>query len=230
MLRAVLFDFNGVLVDDEPLHCELFQRVAAEEGIELGEDEYYADYLGFDDRGAFAAILAAAGRPDEPPAIARLVARKASYYRDLVRQRGYPFFPGARELVVAVAERGLRPGVVSGALRDEVLGALEDAGLAERVELVVAAEDVAESKPHPESYVRAMELLNSKPPLPDRLIHPHEVVAIEDSPAGLESATAAGLLTLGVAHTYPASRLESATAVVGSLAEIGVDRLEALGG
>lgn len=230
VLRAVLFDFNGVLVDDEPLHLELFQRVAGEEGIELGEKEYYAEYLGFDDRGAFNAILAAAGRRPEAPAIARLIARKASYYRDLVRQRGYPFFPGAAELVAAVARRGLRLGVVSGALRDEVLGALDDAGLAEKVELVIAAEDVAEGKPHPEGYLRAVERLNSKPPLPDRLIHPHEVLAIEDSPAGLESAAGAGLRTLGVAHTYPAERLTSASAVVASLAEIDVDGLDALVG
>jgi HAD superfamily hydrolase (TIGR01509 family) len=227
VLRALLFDFNGILVDDEPLHLELFQRVLAEEGVALSAEDYYARYLGFDDRGAFAGMLADAGRPAAAPGVARLIVRKASYYQELIRRRGYPFFPGGMELVRAAAERGLRLGVVSGALREEVAGALEQAGLAERVPILVTAEDVAESKPHPESYLRALELLNSVPPLPARLIHPHEVVAIEDSPAGLESAAGAGLLTLGVAHTYPLERLE-ATAKVPALAGLTLSEIERL--
>lgn len=228
VLRAVLFDFNGVLVDDEPLHLELFQRVLEEEGLALSAEDYYAEYLGYDDRGAFTAIFAAAGRPLEAPRTARLIARKASYYRELIGQRGYPFFPGVREAVTAAAERGFRLGVVSGALRDEVVGALAQAGLRDRFEVLVTADDVRESKPDPESYLRALEQLNSQPPLPSRLIHPHEALAIEDSPAGLESAAAAGLATLAVAHTYPAERLVPALEVVASLAELDFDRAERL--
>lgn len=226
VLRALLFDFNGVLVDDEPLHLELFQRVAAEEGLAPPtEEDYYARYLGFDDRAAFAAMLAAAGRPAEPPRVARLVARKAAYYQELIHRRGYPFFPGARELVRAAAADGLRLGVVSGALREEVAGGLAQAGLDGLIPILVTAEDVAESKPHPEGYLLALELLNSVPPLPERLIHPHEVLAIEDSPAGLESAAAAGLLTLAVAHTYARGRLR-ADAVVDSLEGLTVAAIE----
>lgn len=225
MLRALLFDFNGVLVDDEPIHLELFQRVMAEEGLELSAEDYYARYLGFDDRGAFAAIFADAGRTAEAPRLARLVARKAAYYQERMHRGGYPFFPGARELVREAADCGLRVGVVSGALREEVTGALAQAGLARLVPILVTAEDVAESKPDPESYRRALDLLNSVPPLPERLIHPHEVLAIEDSAAGLESAAAAGLLTLGVAHTYAADRLD-AGATVASLEGLTVEELE----
>lgn len=225
VLRALLFDFNGVVVDDEPLHLELFQRVLGEEGLALGADDYYAHYLGLDDRGAFTAVLAAAGRPAEPPRVARLVARKAAYYQELIHRRGYPFFPGARELMRAGAERGLRLGVVSGALREEVAGGLAQAGLAELVPILVTAEDVAESKPDPAGYLLALELLNSVPPLPERLIHPHEVLAIEDSPAGLEAAAGAGLLTLAVAHTYAAGRL-AADAIVDALAGLTVEEIE----
>lgn len=227
MLRALLLDFNGVLVDDEPLHFELFRRVLAEEGLDLSERDYYERYLGFDDRGAFLAKLADAGRTADPPQLARLIARKAAYYQELVHRQGYPFFPGARELVRAAAEAGLRLGVVSGALREEVAGALVQAGLAERVPILVTAEDVAESKPHPEGYLLALELLNSVPPLPERLIHPHEVLAIEDSPAGLESAAAAGLRTLGVAHTYSGGRLD-ADATVDTLEGLTVEAIERL--
>lgn len=228
MLRAVLFDFNGILVDDEPVHLEMFQRVLAEEGITLTAEDYYRDYLGFDDRGCFAAVLQAAGEAATVPRLMRLIARKSSYYQDYIRRNGYPFFPGAVELVREVADSGRRIGVVSGALREEVEGALRQAGLLERVPIIVTAEDVTESKPDPESYRRALVALNSEPPLPERLIHPHEVVAIEDSPAGLSAAADAGLLTLGVAQTYSADKLTQADAVTEKLAGLSVDALERL--
>lgn len=228
MLRAVLFDFNGILVDDEPVHLEMFQRVLADEGITLTAEDYYRDYLGFDDRGCFAAVLQAAGEAATVPRLMRLIARKSSYYQDYIRRNGYPFFPGAVELVREVADSGRRIGVVSGALREEVEGALRQAGLLERVPIIVTAEDVTESKPDPESYRRALVALNSVPPLPERLIHPHEVVAIEDSPAGLSAAADAGLLTLGVAQTYSADKLTQADAVTEKLAGLSVDALERL--
>ena len=214
MLRAVLFDFNGVLVDDEPIHLELFQRVLGEEGIQLTAEEYYGEYLGYDDRGCFGEVLRRAGEQPTPARLARLIARKAAYYQERIHRDGYPFFPGAAELVRGAAERGWTLGVVSGALRDEVDGALRQAGLRERFLLLVTAEDVEEGKPDPEGYLRALDLMNSQPPLPERLVHPHEVLAVEDSPAGLEAAAAAGLVTVAVAHTYPAEDLGGAGAVV----------------
>jgi HAD superfamily hydrolase (TIGR01509 family) len=228
VLRAVLFDFNGVLVDDEPIHLEMFQRVLADEGMALPVAEYYDRYLGFDDRDCFAAVLQAAGEPAAAPRVARLIARKASYYQERIRERGYPFFPGAAELVESLAAAGSMLGVVSGALREEVEGALRQAGLQRHFKVLVTAEDVAVGKPDPEGYRRALEGLNALPPLPARLIHPHEVLAVEDSPAGLAAAVGAGLLTLGLAHTYPASALAAADAVapgIAGLAPAGLERL-----
>ncbi len=228
MLRAILFDFNGVLVDDEPIHLRLLQQVLGEEGIALSAEDYFRDYVGLDDRGCFSALLARGGQEASPSRLMRLIARKASYYQDLIRRQGYPFFPGAVELVGAAARRGLMLGVVSGALREEVEGALRQAGLRERFKVLVTAEDVAASKPDPEGYRRALEALNSEPPLPERLLHPHEVVALEDTEAGLRAAADAGLVTLGVAHTYPASRLAAAHAVVEGLPGLSLERLEKL--
>jgi HAD superfamily hydrolase (TIGR01509 family) len=227
VLRAICFDFNGVLVDDEPLHCRLLLRVLAEEGLALTERDYYQRFLGFDDRDCFRTAFAEAGRSEPAERIARLIARKAAYYQTEIRRAGYPFFPGAVELLRAAAADGLLLAVVSGALRDEVEGALRQSGVAALVRVVVSAEDVAASKPDPEGYRRALAALNSEPPAPERLIHPHEAVAIEDSPAGLESAAGAGLRTVGVAQTYPAAELGGAELVVGSLAELTVPRLRA---
>jgi HAD superfamily hydrolase (TIGR01509 family) len=228
VLRAILFDFNGVLVDDEPLHLRLFQRVLREEGVALAARDYYERYVGLDDRGCFTEVLTRAGARPEAPRVMRLIARKASYYQEAVRRQGYPIFPGAVELVRAAAAHGATLGVVSGALREEVEQALRQEGLRERFKLLVTAEDVAEGKPSPEGYLRAMEELNSRPPLPARLFHPHEVLAVEDTPAGLAAAAAAGLVTLGVAHTYPPEALAAADVVAARLAEIDLDRLQAL--
>lgn len=228
MIRAILFDFNGVLVDDEPIHLEMFQRVLGDEGIALTAEDYYRDYLGLDDRGCFAAVLQKAGEAPTVPRLMRLIARKASYYQERMRQSGYPFFPGAAELVSELAAAGRMLGIVSGALSEEVESALRQAGLRDRFKVLVTAEDVAEGKPDPEGYRRALEGLNSLPPLPERLLHPHEVLAIEDSPAGLNAAADLGLSTLAVAHTYPAHRLTMADAVAESLEGMTAARLEQL--
>jgi HAD superfamily hydrolase (TIGR01509 family) len=228
VVRAILFDFNGVLVDDEPIHLELFQRVLAEEGMSLSAADYYGRYLGLDDRGCFQAVLEAAGEPATVPRLMRLIARKASYYQERIRARGYPVFPGAVELVESLAAGGRMLGVVSGALYEEVLGALRQMGIERRFKVLVTAEDVAEGKPDPEGYRRALEALNSLPPLPERLLHPHEVLAVEDSPAGLAAAAEAGLATLAVAQTYPAAHLRAADVVAESLAGLTLPRLEAM--
>lgn len=228
VIRAILFDFNGVLVDDEPIHLEMFQKVLTEEGITLTADDYYRDYLGFDDRGCFAAVLQKAGAAPTVSRLMRLIARKSSYYQERVRQGGYPFFPGAVALVEELADSGRMLGIVSGALSEEVESALRQAGLRERFKVLVTAEDVTEGKPDPEGYRRALDGLNSLPPLPERLFHPHEVLAIEDSPAGLAAAADAGLTTLAVAQTYPAQRLRMADAVAERLDGLTVAGLEQL--
>ncbi|HVT59115.1 MAG TPA: HAD family phosphatase [Thermoanaerobaculia bacterium] len=228
MLRAILFDFNGVLVDDEPIHLELFQRVLDEEGVALAAADYYQSYLGLDDRSCFAAVLRSAGGEASPTRLMRLIARKASYYQERIRERGYPFFSGAAELVSAAASAGLVLGVVSGALREEVEGGLRQAELLALFKVLITAEDVVEGKPDPEGYRRALDALNELPPLPERLFHPHEVLAVEDSPAGLASAAEAGLATLGVAHTYRPALLRAADAVVENLQGLTVARLASL--
>jgi beta-phosphoglucomutase len=196
VLRAVLFDFNGVLVDDEPIHLETFQRVLADEGIALSTGDDYGRTLGLDDRGCFAAVLASAGEEASVPRLMRLLARKSAYYQERIRKQGYPFVPGAPELVRELAAAGRMLGIVTGALRDEVEGALRQAGLRDLFKMLVTAEEVEKGKPDPEGYLRALEGLSSLPPLPTRLIHPHEVLAVEDSAAGLAAAAEAGLMTL----------------------------------
>lgn len=228
MFRAVVFDFNGILVDDEPVHYEMFHRVLADEGIELSREDYYRDYLGLDDRGCLTAVFERAGQPLPLPRLMRLIARKASYYQERIRDGGYPFFPGAVELVREIAAAGWMLGIVSGALREEVEGALRQEGLLELFKILVTADDVEESKPNPAGYLRAIEAFNSEPPLPERLVHGHEVLVLEDSPAGLAAARDAGLTTVGVGQSYPVGELVGADAVVAALAGLTLEKLARL--
>ncbi len=226
MLRAILFDFNGVLVDDEPIHLELFREILRPEGIELSTEDYYARLIGFDDRGCLRAVLEEAGRAATAERLAELIERKSALYQRRVRERGFPFFPGAAKLL-ADAAGALPVGVVSGALRGEVEGALEKLGLRRRVKCVVAAEDVAAAKPDPEGYRRGLELLNAAAPQSAPPIEARQTLAIEDTPAGLAAAAAAGLATLGVAQTCPADELRLADRVVPSLQGLDLRRLKA---
>lgn len=228
MIRAILFDFNGVLVDDEPIHLELVQKVLAEEGLELTSEDYYSHYLGLDDHTCFHELLTARQEDASSARLFRLVARKSAYYQMRVRKEGFPIFAGATELIAQAVDDDLMLGLVSGALKAEAEGALQQMGVREHFKCLVTSEDVEQGKPHPEGYRLGLTLLNSEPPLPSRLLHPHEVLVIEDSPKGLEAARACGLPTLAVAQTYDASQLGSADHVLPSLDGVQLQDLRAL--
>src|SRR3989442_12382501 len=85
MLRAIVFDFDGVLANSEPLHLHAYQDILAGEGIALAENDYYTRYLGYDDVGAFAAIGRDRGRTWTRADIDRLVRRKATPLQALER-------------------------------------------------------------------------------------------------------------------------------------------------
>lgn len=210
-MRAVVFDFDGVLVDSEPLHFRALRDSLLPEGIALTEQEYQAVYLAYDDREAVRLALERAGRPSDRDSVAAVAARKAALFEQRLPE--IDFFPGARELVAALALE-MPIGIASGALRGEIEAILEAAGLRAAFGAVVGADDVGRTKPHPEPYLAAVRGLRPQAPG----LEPAECVAIEDSPPGILAARTAGLFTLGVAHTYPAAKLKGvAHAVVGSL-------------
>lgn len=221
-MRAVVFDFDGVLVDSEPLHFRALRDSLLPEGITLTQQEYQDVYLAYDDREAVRLALERAGAPPDLARVAAVAARKAALFERRLPE--IDFFPGARELVVELA-RELPLGIASGALRGEIEAVLEAAGLRACFGAVVGADDVARTKPHPEPYLAAVRRLAARA----TGLAPAECLAIEDSPPGLLSARAAGLFALGVAHTYPAAKLGGvAHAVVASLAGLRPDDLRGL--
>lgn len=227
MLRAIIFDFNGIIVDDEPIHFRLFQKVLGEEGIELTEEDYYARYLGFDDRGAFVAGFRDNHRPLDNRKLDELIERKAAYYQLAIRDH-VAIFPGVRRLVADLAQT--HPlAVASGALRHEIETILGTAGMRDHFRAIVSAEDVERGKPEPEIFLKALAALNSRE-RNDRAIQPNECVVIEDSKEGVRGARRAGMRCLAVTNSHPASLLGGADIVVSSLEEVTLPFLEKLCG
>ena len=225
MLRAVIFDFNGILVDDEPIHLEMFQKVLKEEGIPLTEQDYYARYLGFDDRGAFRAVFRDNSRKLDDAALVKLIERKADYYRASIRQRTV-IFPGVKELIPTLAAR-FPLAVASGALRDEIELILQSATLRKHFQVIVSANDVKEGKPQPEIFLKALDGLNRSAGAAAP-IAPSECLVVEDSREGILGAQRAGIKCLAVTNSHPAKELRSADAVVASLADVTIPFLESL--
>lgn len=208
MIRAVVFDFDGVIANSEPLHFRAYRDVLAERGLTLTEAAYYENYLGYDDIGAFRAIGADAGVPLGEDDITSLVARKAVRLEDLEKS-GSVLFPGAREAIARLSA-AWPTAIASGALKAEILRVLQHESLTAYFRAVVSAEDTAASKPDPAPYLRAVSLLAHDVPG----LQPHECVAIEDSHWGLVSARTAGLRTIGITHTYEATALAATSDVV----------------
>jgi beta-phosphoglucomutase len=222
MLRAVIFDFNGIIVDDEPIHFRLFQKVLGEEGIVLTEEAYYARYLGFDDRGAFTASFRENGRSLDDTKLHRLIERKAAYYQDAIREQ-VAIFPGVKNLVASLD--GILPlAVASGALRQEIETILQTAGLLDHFDAIVSAEDVTRGKPEPEIFLKALAALNA--PQKNSPIEPADCVVIEDSKEGVRGARRAGMKCLAVTNSHPAELLGEANSIVKSLEEVTLQLLQ----
>jgi beta-phosphoglucomutase len=210
---ATLFDFDGVLVDSEPVHLAAFNDVLADRGLTIDPRTYAERYLSLDDARVFHDVLSAAGHGPTVDEVRRLVEAKSPCF--MRRFAGsFRVFPGAAEIVARRAARG-PVGIVSSALENEIAFALERMGLAGVVAFVVSAERVTASKPDPAPYRLALEELL-------QLGHVGSAVVIEDSLGGVASAKAAGLRCIAVAHTYGAEALlrGGADAVAADLASV----------
>jgi len=200
MTSALLFDFNGVIVDDEPQHCESLIATLAEYGFPLDRETYYREYLGFDDRECFRFTFARQGRPLDESTLHKAIERKNLHYDRAIRA-SLKLVPGVQEFVAAAAGRGQALGIVSGALRREIELVLDLAGLRQHFVHIVAAEDVSACKPDPQGYRRGAEALG---------IRPDRCTVIEDSLPGLAAARAAGMSCVMLTTSHLASALEEA--------------------
>ncbi|MGE5357794.1 MAG: HAD family hydrolase [Bacteroidales bacterium] len=228
-LRAIVFDFDGVLADTEGLHFRAFRDVLAGEGIELTSADYAARYLGRADSEVFRAVAFDRGLALDSGRIQSLLRRKAVRYEALV-ETGDVTIPGVAEKVRAWSEM-LPLAVASGARRSEIEYVLGAARLLSCFTAVVAAEDVARGKPGPDPYLEVLRRLNeaSHGQRGMQPIAATRVVAVEDSLSGLESIRAAGMHSVAVSTNYPASVLSPhAELVVASVADVHLATLQQL--
>ena len=222
-LQAIIFDFDGVIANSEPLHLRAFQGALADHGIPLTRDEYFGKYLGFDDVGAFKAVARDRGFAMNERLLAELVALKGHKLQKLM-EGGEVLFDGAARFIRAAAE-AVPVAIASGALRHEIDEIIEAAGVAELFSVIVASGDTPVSKPSPEPYRLAYTRLHEMHPA---VVDASRCVAIEDSRWGLESARGAGLRCVGVTNSYPEAELVGAELVVAGLHDLTLDMLDDL--
>jgi beta-phosphoglucomutase len=216
-IQAIVFDFDGVLADSEPLHLRVYQELLEPEGIHLDKDTYCAKYLGYDDEGVFQQVAKDYGLLLGDEEIELLIEEKARRFETLV-SGGNVLYPGADGCVRRVAA-AWPIGIASGALRAEIELMLRGAGLLDRFRFIVSSGETEHTKPAPDPYVRAAELHG---------VPAAACVAIEDSHWGLQSARAAGMRTIAITHTYPRASLTEADLVIDSLDELTVELIGSL--
>ncbi|MBM3240757.1 HAD family phosphatase [Candidatus Poribacteria bacterium] len=214
MLKAIIFDFDGVIADTEPIHLKMFQKVLAEEGIILTEEEYHQKYLALDDKGCFSAVLSDNGRQVDKKLVEDMIRRKSIYFDEHVKNN-LIIFPGVVDFVRKATPEHLL-AIASGALRHEIEFGLEAAGIRQEFQAIVSAEEVEKGKPDPEPFLKALQELNNIHSSSPQ-IQPSECLVIEDSLHGIAAAHEAGMKCLAVTNSYSADELSEADWVTDSL-------------
>ena len=221
-LQAIVFDFDGVIADSEPLHLRAFQHTLADVGVTLTPSDYYSKYLGYDDVGVFVHVSRDRGITLTDEQVTSLVAKKGACIQEML-SAGKVLFPGAADFIRQAA--GVVPiAIASGAQRHEIEEILDATNLRSCFAVIVAAGDTPQGKPSPQPYARAFQLLQqaSEGLVTDRC------VAIEDSRWGLDSARGAGLRSVAVTNSYPATELPGAELIVEGLNTLTLSMLNDL--
>jgi len=199
-LKAVLFDFNGVIIKDEAIHRDLIDEILISENLRSKPGEYRQFCLGRSDRFCLKQILTNRGREVRDGYLTQLVNRKAQAYQQaLDKLEELPIYPGLEDFIQQLRLHEVKLAIVSDALRAEVELVLNRTGLLEHFSVIIAADDTTTSKPEPDGYLLAIERLNLKA---------SNCLAIEDTPTGIQAARSAGVQVVGVAHTYPFHMLQ----------------------
>ncbi|MBW4485644.1 MAG: HAD family phosphatase [Tildeniella torsiva UHER 1998/13D] len=227
-LKAVLLDFNGVVINDEAIHGRLIDELLLEENLRPNPQDLTDCCLGRSDAACLKDLLARQGRVISEEYLEKLLNRKATRYRDVLTTLDpLPLYPGLDDLVYQIRAAQLKLAIVSGARCSEIEAVLAQVSWGKHVELVISSDDlsVGMSKPAPDGYLLAIEQLNQQ--FTDLVLQPADCLAIEDSFAGIEAAKRAGVPVLGVAHAYPYQMIHRrATWAIDHLYELSLDWLK----
>ena len=210
MIKAILMDFNGVIINDEPLQMQAYQEILKDEGVELTEENYYSS-LGMDDRTFINAAFKRAGKECSAERIVEINTAKTARWREIVSKE-MPLFEGVEDFIKKM-EKDFALGIVSMARREEIEYVLEKTNLRSCFLSIVSADDVSNCKPDPECYLKGFNLIDAARTARggNPIVH-GDCLVIEDSPPGIQAGKSAGLKTLGVTNTVSAKELREAGA------------------
>ncbi|MEB3310083.1 MAG: HAD family phosphatase [Snowella sp.] len=229
MLKVVLFDFNGVIINDEPIHRQLIDEILLAENLRPASYQEHQEFcLGRSDRVCLRALLAHRGRPVSEEYLTKLIEKKAIAYRQkLAELDTLPIYDGLKRLLAQIQLKGWPLGLVTGAVKSETILVLKKAELFDYFQVIVAGDEINTSKPQPDGYLLAIERFNQLNP--ELQLEPKHCLAIEDSLAGLQAAKNAGIKVIGIAHTYPYHFMQRyGNWAVDKFSEIDLDRIEIL--
>jgi beta-phosphoglucomutase len=224
MLRAVIFDFDGVITDSEILHLRSFNRMLAPFGIEITTKDYYRDYLGLTDLDLLAVLREKGLLKVDEGRIEMLARQKKEIFAQLARTQG-TIIDGVRPFLRMLRENSVAMAICSGALLAEIELILQKERLRDFFEVIVSAEQVKRGKPHPDGFLLTLQKLNEES---ETGVQASECVVIEDSHWGLEAAKAAGMHTVAITNSYDAEQLSMAEKVINHLDELNIPDLEKL--
>lgn len=219
MLNAVIFDFDGVILDSEGLHFKIFNQVLERYKIFVTWEDYQKRYIGYNDEDALKIIFKNNKKRVNKKIIDELITRKAVLFEESVHNNGAEVFPGVVELIKSIPVK-LPVGLCSGALRSDIDPVLKNLKIKRFFKSIVTAEDTKKSKPYPDPYLLSLKNLNIQ--------DPSKTIAIEDTPAGINSAKEAGMKVLAVTNTFSSGYLYEADAIASSLSEVNRKTLEDL--
>ena len=225
-LKAVLFDFNGVIINDESLHKELMEEILLGENLRPDAKEHNEVCLGRSDRACLASILERRGRVVTQEYLEQLLEKKATKYRQtLEAQENLPVYSGIEAFIRDLWGSGLILALVTGARRQDVEYILERLKIRNAFAVIVTSDDITASKPNPEGYLTAIEKLNQQ--YADLDLKPENCLVIEDTPSGIEAAKRAQMQVVGVANTYPFHMIQrQADWTVDYLQELELERVK----
>ena len=227
VLKVVLFDFNGVIINDEPIHRQLIDEILLAENLRPATHQEHQEFcIGRSDRVCLRTILAHRGRNVTEDYLTKLIENKTiSYLQKLEQLETLPIYLGIKKILDQIQLKGWLLGLVTGAVKGETIFVLKKAGIFDYFQVIVAGDEINTSKPQPDGYLLAVERLKNINP--DLELESANCLAIEDTLAGIEAAKKAGIPVIGIAHTYPYHFMHRhANWAVDKLSEIDLDRIE----
>ena len=224
MLKAVIFDFDGVISDSEPCHFAAYNKVLIDFGIQISKQEYYAEYLGFTDYELFETVKKKYKTDFKGASIEQLVERKAKFFQELIGQADH-LINGVAELIGKLKKNNIKVAINSGATAADIKIMLEGSAIENSFDVIVSADDVVKGKPEPEGYLLTLEKLNA---ILDSPVSAEQCVAIEDSRWGIVSAKKAGIHVIAVTNSYSAKELKDAEMIINSVRRIKISDMQKL--